>query len=86
MQEGDYCSAEIYTLNSPTLLSRVPIFSLKRFPIRNLDSCDRAGGQDAWKEISRRRSHATFTDTEVSACVFLIGNLPASRLSYRGIS
>jgi len=49
MQEGNFCSAEIYTLNSPTLLSRAHILSLKRFPIRNLDSCAwaRRGNKDA---------------------------------------
>jgi len=39
MQEGNFCSAEIYTPNSSTLLNRLPILSLKRFLIRNWDRC-----------------------------------------------
>jgi len=35
------------------------------------------------KKFREATAHAS---GEVSACVFLLGNLPASRLSYRGIS
>ncbi len=47
MQEGNFCSPENLYLKCVDFTETTPILGLKRFRIRNLDSCAWTGGVDA---------------------------------------